>query len=129
MDNSTELLGQYGGLNQNSLLNQIEGTENEDNEPTLIQPSRYIDLSNIDDFIKNNRNSFTVLSLNVQSISAKFDELVIFLHILQKINNFSFSAICLQECWLTKNTDFTQKFSQQENHCDLKQDWPTKMKP
>ena len=78
MDNSTELLGQYGGLNQNSLLNQIEGTGNEDNEPTLIQPSRYIDLSNIDDFIKNNRNSFTVLSLNTQSISAKFDELIIF---------------------------------------------------
>ena len=108
MDNSTELLGQYGGLNQNSLLNQIEGTENEDNEPTLIQPSRYIDLSNIDDFIKNNRNSFTVLSLNTQSISAKFDELIIFLHTLHETNNFSFSAICLQECWLTKNTDFTQ---------------------
>ena len=108
MDNTTELLNQYGGLTQNSLLDQIEGTENEDNEPSLIQPSRYIDLSNIDDFIKNNKNSFTVLSLNAQSISAKFDELVIFLHTLQETNNFSFSAICLQECWLTKNTDFTQ---------------------
>ena len=70
MDNTTELLNQYGGLTQNSLLDQIEGTENEDNEPSLIQPSRYIDLSNIDGFIINNKNSFTVLSLNAQSISA-----------------------------------------------------------
>ena len=59
--------------------------------------SPYIDIENFD------RNAlkgkFTVLSLNVQSIFAKFDALI---STIEQLNNddFQFSAICLQECWV-----------------------------
>ena len=54
--------------------------------------------------ILKDKSYFSILSLNCQSIHAKFDQLYLFLQQL-KINNFEFSAICLQETWLGEDTD------------------------
>ena len=44
------------------------------------------------------------MSLNCQSINAKFNELQI---IVEEINNNALSVICLQESWLKENSDFS----------------------
>ena len=54
----------------------------------------------------NKEQKFSILSLNCQSLNAKFDKLSIFLENL-RINNFEFDAICLQETWLEKEADLS----------------------
>ena len=49
-------------------------------------------------------NNFTILSLNVQSLNAKFDQIQILISQL-KSKHVQFNAICLQETWLTENSD------------------------
>ena len=49
---------------------------------------------------------FTTLSVNIQSINAKFDNLLAMLSILHE-NGFSFSDICIQETWLAKDDDIS----------------------
>ena len=47
---------------------------------------------------------FSVLSLNIQSVIAKIDELVAFVSSLQDIH-YKFNVAYLQECWLFNLTD------------------------
>ena len=42
--------------------------------------------------------------MNRQSIHAKFQELEVVIESLQTID-FKFNIICLQECWITEQTD------------------------
>ena len=53
---------------------------------------------------KDKGNSFCILSLNCQSINAKFDQRNIKVQQL-KNNGYEFSAICLQETWLSSDSD------------------------
>jgi hypothetical protein len=109
MDNLTEdLLEEYGGYEQNNLIKMCNEEVLEENEPQLLQPSKYFDINSIKEFINANKDSFTVFSLNTQSVNAKFEELMILIELLRDQYNFHFSAICLQECWTSKNTDFKQ---------------------
>ena len=48
--------------------------------------------------------SFSVFSLNIQSIHAKIDELKIFLYELSEIN-ITFDVLCFQETWLNAHND------------------------
>ena len=50
------------------------------------------------------KENFTVFSLNIQSISAKFDYLSALVNDLSG-KGIGFSAICLQESWLSKEDD------------------------
>ena len=54
--------------------------------------------------LKEKLDEFCILSLNIQSLNAKFDELVILLH---SLTNCKFSAICIQETWLTDKSDLS----------------------
>ena len=54
--------------------------------------------------ISNNNNIFSVLSLNIQSINAKFSELETLVEELHNVQ-FKFNVICLQECWISDQTD------------------------
>ena len=54
--------------------------------------------------LKEKQDEFCILSLNIQSLNAKFDELVILLH---SLTNCKFSAICIQETWLTDKSDLS----------------------
>ena len=109
MDNLTEdLLEEYGGYEQNNLIKMCNEEVLEENESQLLQSSKYFDINSIKEFINANKDSFTVFSLNTQSVNAKFEELMILIELLRDQYNFHFSAICLQECWTSKNTDFKQ---------------------
>ena len=90
----------------NNDLNQLLSTfVDSEHEIKNFCSSQYIDLSDLSSILKND-DDFAILTLNVQSINAKFDNLFAI------INNLSISghfvgAICLQETWLTGNADLS----------------------
>ncbi len=99
-----ELLKEFGGSNPNDLLKVI-GDINDDSEPQFLSPSNYQDLDTIEPFIAENRQNFTVFSVNIECINTKFSELQILLKYLKEKYQFNFSVICLQECWLSDDEE------------------------
>lgn len=80
--------------------------DTDENEPHPIEKSKYYNDDNFISMMSNKTNPFTVLSMNIQSINAKFDELKIYIEILKK-NGISYNAICIQESWLRNDTNTT----------------------
>ena len=66
--------------------------------------SSYYDIDSFKKVISNHNNIFSVLSLNIQSINAKFSQLEMFVEELHNVQ-FKFNVICLQECWIRDQTD------------------------
>ena len=68
--------------------------------------SHYVDLSELQSLFINNGNKFLILTLNIQSVIAKFNNL------FPVINNLAsqglyFGAICLQETWTSNDSDLS----------------------
>ena len=61
-----------------------------------ITDSLYYDYNQFHRLLQPNKNNFSILSYNIQSLHAKFNELEAFVTGLQS-NKFEFSKICLQE--------------------------------
>ena len=74
------------------------------NEVRTYSESPYVTIDNTDAFLRQYKDNFSILSLNVQNLNSKFDSLLTFLSHLQD-KNVSFDAICLQETWLWKDAD------------------------
>ena len=77
-----------------------------EHEVVNFHNSRYIGMSDIKSVFQLSLNVFHIISLKVQSINAKFDNL------FPIINNLSasglyFSSICLQETWLSSDADIS----------------------
>ena len=67
--------------------------------------SRYIELSDLTLIIKDDGNDFTILTLNIQSINAKFDTFYPVVNNLSSMGLY-FGTICLQEtCRLSSDAD------------------------
>ena len=77
------------------------------NEFQIIRRSSYYDYDKFNDFAKENKDRFNILSTNIQSINSKFSELELFLEYLDSIN-FKFNVICMQETWKAEGDDFSQ---------------------
>ena len=60
------------------------------------------------DILQSKSNSFTVLSLNCQSLNAKFDQLKIYLFENYNEHSIKINMLCLQETWLTADSDLSQ---------------------
>ena len=106
MESSTSLLDHLGGLDKNNLSNIIQHLGNNE-EPEHNYPTSYY--FNIEDYISQipkNDSIFSVISLNIECLSAKFDKLCAFLQILCD-SNIRFSAIVIQETWLPENFDYS----------------------
>ena len=87
-------------------LNQLLSTfVDSEHEIKNFCSSQYIDLSDLSSILKND-DDFAILTLNVQSINAKFDNLFAIINNLSNSGHF-FGAICLQETWLTGNADLS----------------------
>ena len=119
-----EILNEFGGLSPNNLLeimnqSQDQVEDDDDNDPKILKSSNYIDLDTIDYFVKNNRNCFSIFSVNIECLNSKFNELVNLIKYLKEINNFQFSAICLQECWLDED-DVSDKIETLQNKFNTK---------
>ena len=97
-------MSNFGGPVINN-LNHILGTLDYSSADTEI-PSHatYIDTLSLECKLPSAKEHFTVFSLNIQSINAKFDYLSALVNDLSG-KGIGFSAICLQESWLSKKED------------------------
>ena len=99
-----------GGVGPNSLNNKLnlENSENSENDQIqIIRHSSYFDADKLNMTIRSKRNCFSILSTNIQYVNAKFDEFEIFINDLKE-QQFEFSAICIQESWLTDRSSTKQ---------------------
>ena len=87
-----------------NLMYNEDDANDENFEIPYIGHSAYIDTSELTKYLEDHKNEFTVLSLNIQSIIAKFNSLYALLVELAE-KELYFSAICLQESWLAVNSD------------------------
>ena len=105
MLHDNDILDRFGGISENNLL-EILNDENTDDGTILSNVSSYYSMENIDILLGTQTKTFSLMSLNCQSINAKFPELVILINKLRNIN-FEFSVICLQETWLSNDADLS----------------------
>ena len=98
-------LEQYGGTDFNNLINTLR-IHDDNNEIATLKYSPYMDLNTIKKQLHENKNLFTVFSLNAQCINAKFAEIHVLIDDLIA-ENCTFGAICIQETWLNDNDDVT----------------------
>jgi hypothetical protein len=89
-------LENIGDFNLQSVLNDDE------DENRVIMESPYVETDELSSYLKNIESNFSVLSLNIQSLNAKFNPLLAILNDLQE-NNLMFDAICLQETWIASS--------------------------
>ena len=98
-------------------LEQFYGTENDlnhilstfvdsEHEIATFCDSSYITISDIQSINKNHDKEFSILSLNTQSINAKFDKIYAIVNSLSSLGHYV-GAICLQETWLRNDADIS----------------------
>ena len=107
--NPDEILARFGGTTINDLNNVLNVSEdaNPDDDISTLSLTHFIATHELANYLKSHRHEFTILSLNVQSIRAKFDQLSVVLSTLYN-EGLSFSLICFQETWLSENDDTAQ---------------------
>ena len=95
-----------GGTPVNSLTYVLHTNNADDilDDNLDITDSLYYDYNQFHRLLQPNKNNFSILSSNIQSLHAKFNELEAFVTDLQS-NEFEFSIICLQESWLSEHDD------------------------
>ena len=85
-------------------FNSGVGNDTGDSEPRLFNHSPYYDSHDFIELFKSKKDIFNVLSLNCQSLNAKFNELLAYIETFE-VNNCHVSAICLQETWIRNDFD------------------------
>ena len=79
---------------------ECDEDEVEDGVPEIFVNSPYYSNEDAIKVLCNKNKSFSVLSLNCQSLFSKFDELQIYLKYYAE-SHCAFHVICLQETWLS----------------------------
>ena len=104
-----DILRNVGGMHRNSLTHVLhfddDTIDNDIGEFNIITHSPYYNDEKIINLFKDDTHNFIVLSLNIQSLRAKFDQLSVLLSHFE--NFFKISAICLQETWLSEDSDLS----------------------
>ena len=99
-----DILNNFGGLEDNSLLTALNVDDETTDEMNVIRHSPYYSLEDFIEHINVLDMGFTALSLNIQSINAKFNNLTIFLNTINSQNTIIY-VICIQETWLNEDED------------------------
>ena len=68
--------------------------------------SRYNDLTEVQSIFPNNPKEFLILTLNIQSVNAKFNNVFPVIYNLASLGLY-FGAICLQKTWTSTESDFS----------------------
>ena len=68
--------------------------------------SSYYDSDQFFKLARTHTHNFSILTTNIESLNSEYDELIVYIEELHKIN-FKFSMICLQETWLSENDDLS----------------------
>ena len=98
MANRNSFIHNTGLTEENSLVHLLDAiSPQEENEADIIEHSKYYDDIDFNNALQSYNSKISMLSLNCQSISAKFDKLKLF---LDDVNNQNpISIICIQETW------------------------------
>ena len=93
------------GLNENNSLSHLLETISPDmeDESNIIEESKYYDDTDFKDALQQYNSKISILSLNCQSINAKYDKLKLFLDDVNTLNPIS--IICVQESWCHDEID------------------------
>ena len=99
--NSEDFLRHKGGLSKNDLTKVL----NLDNNGNLIKlKSEYYSVDELCCFLDKHHNKLTLLSLNINSLNSRYDELCILVDTLAK-SNVQIFLICIQEARIQLNAD------------------------
>ena len=105
-----DILTYCGGEDLNSLLtvlnknNEDDFSDNNISISEHIMPTKYYNVDDAITKIISKNNDFSILSINIQSLNAKFDQLKILIHYLND-RGCEFSAVCIQKTWFSDFTD------------------------
>ena len=115
-----DILDQFGGVIRNSLGTTFGPIDDDDKIVTVprYEKSEFLTPDEIESYLKENRDKFTVFSLNVDSLDKKWDELKTFFSLLDS-KNLSFCCIQFQEVRITDQCS-ASKF-ELPNYTTLKQ--------
>ena len=107
-DLNDEILRNIRGKSKNDLNEILNNVTNTDFEIDTFSESPYIDIDSLSEQLAPHTKKFSVLSVNIQSINAKFDKILTLTTYLNE-NNFMlmFSALCIQESWLKQGQDIS----------------------
>jgi len=100
---ASEILSKFGNIEDLQLDNLID-PPNDDGEFSILKPSPYYDISSLPSHLAQPGGQLNILSLNAQSLNAKFDEILALLEIALT-QNIQFHVICIQETWLDETAD------------------------
>ena len=98
-DLANDLLEKLGGIDKHNLNSLLQFGGDTDDSGTY-SPSDYFDVESFIKLTKNAKQAFSSLTLNIESIQAKFDLLLSFVENTSQ-HNFYFDCMFLQETWLT----------------------------
>ena len=102
------ILQQFGGFSQNNLNDIAMPSDDADNEETTFPVSSYIATDKLCEIINSTDHNFSILSINIECLNSKYDSLLSIISDICSSGN-GFSAICIQETWLSDNDD-TDRF-------------------
>ena len=91
---------------ENDLNHVLSTFVDSEHEIKKFSHSQYVDISEIQSIFKNSQNEFLILTLNIQSVNAKFDNLFPVIANLAS-QGLYFGAICLQETWTSSDSDLS----------------------
>ena len=86
---------------ENSLTHLLD-TDEPEVEVANIKLSEYTDINTLSESLRSAKSSLSILSLNSQSLIAKFNDFQIAIEPLNRNNQIS--VICLQETWLSSES-------------------------
>jgi exonuclease III len=104
IDITNDILKHFGGISKNNLLSIIDKIDDVEASISSISESPYIDTSSLSEYIGSFNHTFSFISLNIQSLNSKFNQLKILVEMLAE-SKIILGAICLQETWLSDKTD------------------------
>ena len=90
-DFNDEILRNIGGKSKNNLNEILNNFTDTDSEIDTFSESPYIDIDSLSEQLIPHTKKFSVLSVNIQSINAKFNKLLALITYLNN-NNFMFEC-------------------------------------
>ncbi len=112
MSTDSTILQHIGGTEINSLNHVLHINVEYDDETKgieqihVINHSPYYDNDILIPVLLAKRDIFCIFSTNIECFSANFNELNVFVQELRE-KNFEFSALCMQETWLTDDDNYS----------------------
>lgn len=105
----TQIFNNVNLSRENSLVHLINQYDiYEDTQIIDLKTSNYVDETEMIKIFNSKKDMFNIVSLNIQSLNAKYNEFRIFVeNINSQINKNSISVILLQEARVDKNTDLS----------------------